>query len=120
MKAISLFCGAGGMDIGFEKAGVDIVWANEFNIDAVNTYRKNHPNTYVVHADIRDAKKQLHNVETDIDIVFGGPPCQGFSVAGKMNPDDERSTMVWEFFDVVETVAPQISAKIRYTILCTK
>lgn len=108
MKAISLFCGAGGMDIGFEKAGVNILWANEFNLDAVNTYCQNHPNTYVVYADIREAKKQLSNYKNEsVDIVFGGPPCQGFSVAGKMNPDDERSTMVWEFFDVVETVVPK-------------
>lgn len=108
MKAISLFCGAGGMDTGFEKAGVHILWANEFNLDAVNTYCKNHPYTNVVHADIRDAKKQLyHYKDSGVDIVFGGPPCQGFSIAGKMNPDDERSTMVWEFFDVVEVVAPR-------------
>jgi len=109
VKAISLFCGAGGMDIGFEKAGVDVLWANEFNVDAVDTYCKNHPHTHVVHADIRDAKKQLSGYKKDnIDLVFGGPPCQGFSVAGKMDPEDERSTMVWEFFDVVETVTPRL------------
>ena len=108
MKAISLFCGAGGMDIGFSKAGVNVLWANEFNIDAVNTYRENHPNTRVIHADIKEAKKQLYNYQNEeIDLVFGGPPCQGFSVAGKMDPDDERSTMVWEFFDVVEIVSPR-------------
>ena len=108
MKAISLFCGAGGMDIGFEKAGVSVLWANEFNIDAVNTYRANHPTTNVVHADIKMAKNQLYNYASKgVDLVFGGPPCQGFSVAGKMDPDDERSTMVWEFFDIVETVSPK-------------
>ena len=108
MEAISLFCGAGGMDIGFEKAGVSVLWANEFNVDAVNTYRANHPTTNVVHADIRIAKKQLFEyLNKGIDLVFGGPPCQGFSVAGKMDPDDERSTMVWEFLDVVEIVSPK-------------
>ena len=108
MKAISLFCGAGGMDIGFEKAGVEVIWANEFNADAVNTYLANHPNTQVIHADIKEAKEQLHiYASREVDLVFGGPPCQGFSVAGKMDPDDERSTMVWEFFDVVEIVSPK-------------
>lgn len=108
MKAISLFCGAGGMDVGFEKAGVEVIWANEFNVDAVNTYRANHPNTQVIHADIKESKEQLHvYASREVDLVFGGPPCQGFSVAGKMDPDDERSTMVWEFFDVVETVSPK-------------
>lgn len=108
MNAISLFSGAGGMDIGFERAGVSILWANEFNSDAVETYRTNHPHTYVEHADIREAKKSLHKYSSkDIQLVFGGPPCQGFSVAGKMDPTDERSTMIWEFFDVVEMVSPQ-------------
>lgn len=109
MKAISLFCGAGGMDVGFEAAGIEVLWANEFNTDAVNTYRENHPHTYVEHSDIRDAKKHLvQYANKDIDLVFGGPPCQGFSVAGKMDPLDERSTMVWEFFDVVEIVSPKM------------
>lgn len=109
MKAISLFCGAGGMDVGFEAAGVEVLWANEFNADAVSTYKKNHPNTYVEHADIRDAKSQLLRYSKEkVDLVFGGPPCQGFSVAGKMDPTDERSTMVWEFFDVVEMTQPKI------------
>lgn len=108
MNAISLFSGAGGMDIGFERAGVSILWANEFNSDAVETYRTNHPHTYVEHADIREAKKSLYKYRSkDIQLVFGGPPCQGFSVAGKMDPTDERSTMIWEFFDVVEMVSPQ-------------
>ena len=96
------------MDIGFERAGVSILWANEFNSDAVETYRANHPHTYVEHADIREAKKDLLKYSSkDIQLVFGGPPCQGFSVAGKMDPTDERSTMIWEFFDVVEMVSPQ-------------
>lgn len=108
MDAISLFCGAGGMDVGFENAGFNIVWANEFNIDAVNTYRENHPNTHIVCGDIKEAKKQLYAYKNKcIDLVFGGPPCQGFSVAGKMDPNDERSTMVWEFFDAVEIVCPR-------------
>ena len=59
MRAISLFSGAGGMDAGFEAAGVDILWANECNTDAVNTYRANHLAAQIEHADIRDAKRLL-------------------------------------------------------------
>lgn len=107
MKAISLFSGAGGMDVGFEMAGIEVLWANEFNADAVNTYMANHPGTHIELADIREVKQTLEQYKAKgIDLVFGGPPCQGFSVAGKMNPDDERSTMVWEFFDVVEMLRP--------------
>lgn len=109
MKAISLFCGAGGMDVGFEAAGVKVLWANEFNCDAVKTYRANHPDTPVECVDVRIAKKNLKKYLTqNIDLVFGGPPCQGFSVAGKMDPNDERSTMIWEFFDVVKAVSPKM------------
>ena len=109
MRAISLFSGAGGMDAGFEAAGVDILWANECNTDAVNTYRANHLAAQIEHADIRDAKRLLTRyADEPIDLVFGGPPCQGFSVAGKMDPNDERNTMVWEFFDVVEMLSPSL------------
>ncbi len=108
MKAISLFCGAGGMDVGFETAGIEVLWANEFDGDAAKTYISNHPKTHVEQADIRVAKKMLRSVsEHQIDLVFGGPPCQGFSVAGKMDPEDVRNTMIWEFFDAIDIVAPE-------------
>ncbi len=109
MNAISLFCGAGGMDVGFKAAGINVLWANEFNVDAVKTYKANHPDTSLKCVDIRTAKKDLNRFSMqNIDLVFGGPPCQGFSVAGKMDPNDERSTMIWEFFDVVQALSPKI------------
>lgn len=109
VKAVSLFCGAGGMDVGFKAAGVEVLWANEFNPDAVKTYKANHSGIPVECADIRTAKRELQDRLTqNVELVFGGPPCQGFSVAGKMDPNDERSTMIWEFFDVVKTVSPRV------------
>jgi DNA (cytosine-5)-methyltransferase 1 len=108
MKAVSLFCGAGGMDVGFAMAGVTVLWANELDTDAAKTYQKNNPHITLRQGDIRKIKGELrHYGEGTIDIVFGGPPCQGFSVAGKMNPDDERSKLIWEFFDVVEMLKPK-------------
>jgi DNA (cytosine-5)-methyltransferase 1 len=108
MKAVSLFCGAGGMDIGFTKAGVSVVWANELDTDASKTYQTNNPDTRLRQGDIRVIKDELRQYDEGvIDIVFGGPPCQGFSVAGKMDPKDERSKLIWEFFDVVKILKPR-------------
>jgi len=109
MKAVSLFCGAGGMDVGFMKAGVHVVWANEMDVDAANTYAINNPGAILWRGDIKTAKSDLaHFAKDDIDMVFGGPPCQGFSVAGKMDPDDDRSKLIWEFFDVVRILKPSV------------
>jgi DNA (cytosine-5)-methyltransferase 1 len=109
MKAISLFSGAGGMDIGFKKAGAVVVWANELDNDASATYMKNNPDTILRQGDIRIVKRELlHFGEGAIDLVFGGPPCQGFSVAGKMDPNDGRSELVWEYFDVVKMLKPKV------------
>lgn len=106
-KAISLFTGAGGMDVGFTKAGFKVVWANEIDKDACATYSLNHREGLMECGDIRSYIDKLSNFK-DIDIVFGGPPCQGFSVAGKMDPNDERSKLIFSFFDVVEKVQPRV------------
>ena len=107
IKGISLFSGAGGMDVGFAAAGVDIVVANELNKDAADTYAANHQTLKLLRGDIRDYIKELSQY-TGIDIVFGGPPCQGFSVAGKMDPNDERSQLIWRYLDVIEAVQPKL------------
>src|SRR3989344_5062499 len=104
-KSISLFTGAGGMDVGFSRAGFDVVWANEINNDACETYRLNHAG-HIECGDIRNFIDKLGS-HKDIDLVFGGPPCQGFSVAGKMDPNDERSQLIFSFMDVVEKVKPK-------------
>ena len=75
MKAVSLFSGAGGMDVGFARAGFDTVWANDFDRDAVETYRKNHQN-HIEHGSILELLDQVPR--EGISLVYGGPPCQGF------------------------------------------
>ena len=106
LRGISLFTGAGGMDIGFSCAGIRIVVANELTSYACDTYATNHPDTILLRGDIRNYSTIFS--EGDADIIFGGPPCQGFSVAGKMNPNDERSQLIWTFLDVVERVRPYV------------
>ena len=109
LTSISLFSGAGGLDIGFERAGFDIVFANEYDHDAADTWRMNRPkqSTIMIEGDIYDHINDL-SVYAGVDVLFGGPPCQGFSIAGKMDPNDERSQLVWIFMDAVATVRPKI------------
>ncbi len=109
MRAVSLFSGAGGMDVGFESAGFRIVFANEFDHDAAEAWRSNRPGNaeVMLEGDICDNLDAL-TAHVGSDVVFGGPPCQGFSVAGKMNPDDSRSQLVWRFMDAVEIVRPKV------------
>lgn len=105
MKAISLFCGAGGMDQGFLQAGFNVVWANDFDEDACATYEKNF-GSHVVCGDINE-EMDLVDFPYPIACVFGGPPCQGFSVAGHMNPNDERSQLVFSFMNFIDKIRPE-------------
>ena len=106
LKAISLFSGAGGMDVGFEKAGIKVLFANEIVKDAADTYIANHHSTIMVNDDVNNVISSLDRFN-GIDLVFGGPPCQGFSVAGKMDPYDEISKLIFTFLDVYERVRPK-------------
>ena len=106
INAVSLFSGAGGMDVGFEKTGVNVLVANEIMPEASQTYIANHPNSVIINDDINNVISSLTEYE-GVDLVFGGPPCQGFSVAGKMNPDDDRSKLIFTFLDVVEKLRPK-------------
>ena len=103
-SAVSLFSGAGGMDVGFVKAGFDVVFANDINKAACDTFNLNHQITSLC-GDLRDHRDRVSSFK-GVDIVFGGPPCQGFSVAGKMDPHDERSQLIWNFFDKIELLKP--------------
>lgn len=106
MEAISLFSGAGGMDVGFKAAGFHVVAANEFDRAACETFRLNHPDVDLHEGDLAQLVEKIC-AYNDIDLVFGGPPCQGFSVAGKMLASDPRSQLVFRFLDVVERVKPR-------------
>lgn len=105
--AISLFSGAGGLDTGFENAGVKIIFANELMKEAAETYKANHPLCLLINDDIKKVFPLLEQYN-GADMVIGGPPCQGFSVAGKMNPNDKRSELIFTFLDVVKIVRPRV------------
>lgn len=106
MKAISLFSGAGGMDVGFKAAGFEVIAANEMDKYACETFRANHPKSNLIEGDIDRCGEELYRYK-EVDVVFGGPPCQGFSVAGKMDPDDPRSKLIFSFCNIIEKVNPK-------------
>jgi len=98
-KLVSLFAGIGGIDLGFEFAGFDCIWANDFDKFACQTYRAN-VGDQIVEGDIRLTKEQI----PDHDILVGGFPCQPFSTLGKLQGfDDEknRGTLFFEIMDII-------------------
>ncbi len=99
---VSLFAGAGGLDLGFRQAGFDVIWANEVRRDAAATYRSNLGN-HLAEGDVKGIRSEEIPA---CDLVIGGPPCQGFSVAGKMDPEDPRSELIWQFVRVVRDKKP--------------
>lgn len=104
MRIVSLFSGAGGLDLGFKMAGHEIIWANDLYEDAVDTYRKNIGN-HIVCEDISNIKtKDI----PDCDLVMGGFPCQGFSVANtKRHADDERNVLYKQLIRVISDKKPK-------------
>ncbi len=109
MNCVSLYTGCGGLDLGFGDAGFQTIWANDIDPFALETYRnelirRGHGVPEIYCGDVSKAKLPAKG---SADIVIGGPPCQGFSVAGRMDPNDPRSRQVWEFFRVVEELAPK-------------
>lgn len=106
INTISLFSGAGGLDIGAIQAGARIIWANDMMKDACESY-SNNIGTHICQGDINNFIPSLTQYKGTVDLVIGGPPCQGFSVAGKMDKDDERSKLIWSYVKVVETVSPK-------------
>lgn len=95
MKIISLFSGAGGLDLGLVKAGHRIVWANDIDENAVETYRKNLGGD-IVCADIRGVK--MWDIPDGADVVVGGFPCQGFSQANLLRDVDDDRNILYRFF----------------------
>jgi DNA (cytosine-5)-methyltransferase 1 len=103
LTAISLYSGAGGLDLGFKWAGIELIWAIDSDAHAVRTYAEA-VDERIVCADVLDHEPPGH---LRPDIVIGGPPCQGFSVIGRMDPRDPRSRHVVHFLDVVERFEPR-------------
>ena len=104
MKVVSLFSGAGGLDLGFKMAEHEIIWANDLYGDAVETYRRNLGD----HIICEDISKIKADDVPDCDIIIGGFPCQGFSVANtKRHENDERNTLYKELIRIIDSKKPK-------------
>lgn len=114
LTAVDLFCGCGGLTLGMIQAGINVVAGIEFNENASYTYSRNfhHP---VLTEDItlestKEHLEDIVNKETNsngVDIVFGGPPCQGFSMAGKRKITDPRNSLYKEYVEIVKRLKPK-------------
>lgn len=106
MKVISLFSGCGGLDLGFEKAGFDIPVANEYDKTIWETFKINHPKTYLIEEDIRKVNESAF--PDDIDGIIGGPPCQSWSEAGSLKGiEDERGKLFFDYIRILRKVQPK-------------
>lgn len=105
MKIVSFFAGAGGLDLGFEKAGFDVIWANEYDKEIWETYEKNHKHTFLDKRSIVDIPS---NEVPDCDGIIGGPPCQSWSEAGsKRGIADKRGQLFYEFMRILADKKPK-------------
>lgn len=105
MRIVSLFAGCGGLDLGFERAGFDVIWANEYDNSIHATYRLNHPNTTLNTSDIRTL---TGSDIPDCDGIIGGPPCQAWSEGGKgLGIEDPRGQLFWDYIRIVKEKKPK-------------
>lgn len=112
LKAISLFAGAGGCSLGFKEAGVEIIAAYDNSDAAVETYNKNFGNRNCQNVDLsscnfKTIRKQLGILKGEMDLIIGGPPCQGFTTAGNRFWDDPRNKLVQNYANALECFYPR-------------
>ncbi len=112
--AIDLFSGCGGMSLGLEAAGFDIAASVEFDAVHLLVHHFNFPYSVSICQDIRNlstldllARLKHHGFEREIDLVAGGPPCQGFSMIGKRQLDDPRNSLVFQYFRIIKELQPK-------------
>lgn len=109
---VDLFAGAGGLSLGFEQAGFDIAAAIEIDPVHCATHKFNFPHTRTICASVVDLtgieiRRRADLCERDIDVVFGGAPCQGFSMMGKRALDDQRNQLVFHYVRLVSELQPK-------------
>jgi len=114
LTCLDLFAGCGGLTIGLGQAGIQVRWANEIDAYAAETYRQSHPGCNVFEEDVNLLYRRLLDRDPDlprpddVDLIAGGPPCQGFSGYNRhRHTEDPRNSLVESFLDVVEHLKPR-------------
>ncbi|MGZ5450467.1 MAG: DNA cytosine methyltransferase [Thermoanaerobaculia bacterium] len=112
MIGVDLFCGAGGMTLGFEQAGIEVLAAVEMDRSSAAAHRANFPQCGILETNIIDVSGSKLRAATrlgdsEIDVLFGGPPCQGFSVGGRQDVHDPRNALLQEFARLVAELKPR-------------
>ena len=112
---VDLFCGAGGLSEGLEQAGHRTILSSDSNQNMCETFQFNNPYTRVIQSDFtkqEEVDSLLENIESELSgrtlqLLTGGPPCQGFSTAGKWNPDDVRNSLLFKTIELVRELEPE-------------
>ena len=114
VNVIDLFAGCGGFSVGFERAGYNITKAVEFDKNIAASYSHNHVGTIMYANDIGTIADTKHFEKGEADVIIGGPPCQGFSMAGerirekKAFINDPRNYLFRHYVEVVKIVRPKV------------
>ena len=111
LNVLDLFCGAGGLSEGFKQAGFNILLGIDNDESALRTFKLNHSESEFLNKDIsKITRKDLISKTKNkkIDFIIGGPPCQGFSMAGRRNPNDPRNFLIKHFLRIVSLIKPKI------------
>jgi len=106
---VDLFAGAGGLSLGFEQAGFNLLLDVEKEDYAVETLETNFPEAKHFEGNIKKFNPKEHLKKENVDIVVGGPPCQGFSIAGERDERDKRNLLFEEYLRIVEALNPQFT-----------
>ncbi len=110
VNAIDLFCGCGGLSYGFEQAGINILLGIDNDSTALDVFEKNHKNAKSICGDITQiAYKEIRSIigNQNIDLIIGGPPCQGMSLSGPRKFDDPRNKLYLSYIRLVEEIQPK-------------
>jgi DNA (cytosine-5)-methyltransferase 1 len=110
--SIDLLAGAGGMTEGFKQKGFHPIFANDREKSALATFQKNHPSAIASDEPLEtlnpsDIRKYLNLSRGELDLLMGGPPCQGFSTLGQRNPQDHRNQLYQDFLKFIEEFRPK-------------